>query len=66
MRARSACLAVVAAMAVPAAGAATSGAAQPGKAGGFQGEEHSHAHKDAREGRTAPSARQRSAAGPRG
>ena len=52
-------------MAVPAAGAATASAAQPGqpgKAGGFQGEEQRHATKDARKGRTTPSARQRGAA----
>jgi extracellular elastinolytic metalloproteinase len=62
MRGRSACLAAFAAMVVPAALAANAAAQQPGKAGGFQGEEHRHASEDAREGRNAPSAAQRRAA----
>ncbi|HET8953668.1 MAG TPA: M36 family metallopeptidase [Solirubrobacteraceae bacterium] len=55
---RAACAAVVAAIALPAAGAASASAQAPG----FQGEARGHAHKDARDGRKAPTTRQRSAA----
>ena len=56
---RAACAAVAAALALSAA--ATAGAQDRGP--GFQGENHGHAHKDARDGRAAPTALQRSAGG---
>jgi extracellular elastinolytic metalloproteinase len=57
---RAACAAIVAAIALPAAGAASASA--QGRGPGFQGEERGHAHKDAREGSRAPTATQRAAA----